>query len=338
MGQKYSLLMNSRAAAGKDSGAPNPSPEDTCSSPPTILQPLPTEILLMISDFLPLSGIMALSYTCRALCNKMGVSIQNVLGEPISAPQIPTYAVKSSQERRPQPRASPPERGLSLKRVERLKLLCMLDLDGQLPQNKIICSSCATTHHRACFSEKSLQAENSHRQCLGSAGRVWICPHWIIDYSHARTHTQDSHSCGNNGFFMMTTWRGQIAPHYNWLVMPVIDGRLPSKQIVTDALRSLAVPVCPHWRFCDPFITDLYFAFADQGWVFRKYCQHCGTSVYFDIHRPDLRPRGLYLVVRRKSLEFKSRTDPAWIAQLHDPSEFPALEQVWQAATGGGRD
>ena len=136
----------------------------------------------------------------------------------------------------------------------------------------------------------------------------------------------------------MTTWRGQIAPHYSWLVMPVIDSGLPSKQLVTDALRSLAVPVCPHWRFCDPFITDLYFTFADQGWVFRKCCQHCRTSVYFDIHRPALRPRGLYLVVRRKRLEFKSRTDPAWIAQLHDPSEFSALEQVWQAATGGGRD
>ena len=82
----------------------------------------------------------------------------------------------------------------------------------------------------------------------------------------------------------MTTWRGQIAPHYSWLVIPVIDGGLPSKQLVTDALRSLAVPVCPHPRFCDPFITDLYFTFADQGWVFRKCCQHCRTSVYFDIH------------------------------------------------------
>lgn len=205
MGQTFSLLVNSRAAVGKDNGAPNPSPENTCSSPPTTLQQLPTEILPMISDFLPLSGIMALSYTCRTLRNKMGVSIQTVLGEPNSAPQIPNYAVKPSQERRPQPRASPPERGLSLKRVERLKLLCMLDLDGQLPQNKTICSSCATTHHRAYFSEKSLKVENIHRQCLGSAGRIWICPHWIIDYSYIQTRTQDIHRCGNNGLFVMTT-------------------------------------------------------------------------------------------------------------------------------------
>ena len=137
MGQTSSLLVNSRAAVGKDNGAPNPSPENTCSSPPTTLQQLPTEILPMISDFLPLSGIMALSYTCRTLRNKMGVSIQTVLGEPNSAPQIPNYAVKPSQERRPQPRASPPERGLSLKRVERLKLLCMLDLDEQLPKTRL---------------------------------------------------------------------------------------------------------------------------------------------------------------------------------------------------------
>lgn len=51
---------------------------------------------------------------------------------------------------------------------------------------------------------------------------------------------------------------------------------------------------------------------------------------------PEVLPT-LYLVVQRKSLEFKNRTDPAWIAQLHDPSDFRALEQAWQAATGRGR-
>ncbi|KAL2038801.1 hypothetical protein N7G274_008559 [Stereocaulon virgatum] len=80
---------------------PKTSHQDICSSLPTPLQLLPAETILMISDLLPLSGIMVLSHTCRALSIKLRVSTQGVLGEPriiTNIPPPPTPKKITSQE------------------------------------------------------------------------------------------------------------------------------------------------------------------------------------------------------------------------------------------------
>ena len=335
MGQILSLLVKRRAAAEKVNEKPKTSQEDICSSLPTTLQLLPAEIILMISNLLPLSGIMALNYTCRALSIKLGVSTQGVLGEPSIVTNIPTYAERSHQEREPQPRSSLPEHRPSLKRLERLELLCMLDRDGQLPQQKAVCSSCATTHDRVCFSEKSLNMESSQRRCLGSTGSIWICPHWIIDYSNWQdcTEPRKDHECGDAKVCVM---HGQTRPTIKWpiLNLTLIHDDTPSQEFVTAVLRGNKVAICPHWRMCDSFVTDLYSPNYNRC-SSRRQCRICGTSIYFSMTTHFDSGNMLQVVVERRKLEFTSCTDPAWIAQLHDPTQFQVLERAWLAATGG---
>ena len=47
----------------------------------------------------------------------------------------------------------------------------------QKPDSKVLCSSCRTRHVVKNFSQSQLQKDSSERQCLGSEGRLWICPH-----------------------------------------------------------------------------------------------------------------------------------------------------------------
>ena len=90
----------------------------------------------------------------------------------------------------------------TLHHSERLELLYMLDRDNKIPKSKAVCSGCADTHNQSLFSLESLAQSSRERHCLGSAGRLWICPHWVFDHNLITTSARPhwSHTCGGKGW------------------------------------------------------------------------------------------------------------------------------------------
>ena len=50
---------------------------------PVALPNLPTELILAVAHYLPPSNYMSLSYSCRTIHDKMGVSIAHVVGDKV---------------------------------------------------------------------------------------------------------------------------------------------------------------------------------------------------------------------------------------------------------------
>ena len=149
-------------------------------------QEIPVELLFEITNCLSPASLLSLSYTCRSLSHALGLSVNEELGKPkpCAKVQMPDNRFQDSVPQNRAPVSPQPWNVQDLEdtmRPERLELLCMLDRDGMWP-GKSICSACTTVHNKSSFSQESLQQSNSTRQCLGSQGRIWICPHIQTDY------------------------------------------------------------------------------------------------------------------------------------------------------------
>ncbi len=142
-----------------------------CEKVPINLPRLPTEIILDIAGYMTPSGQISLSYSCRQIRIKMGTSLVHILGEEES--MTPLSSSPLSVESR------------NIRSLERLELRSMLDRDGRIPSLKRLCFGCETAHDSSLFPISSFAQLSTERRCLGSAGRVWICPHQIFYYDQA---------------------------------------------------------------------------------------------------------------------------------------------------------
>ena len=256
--------------------------------PPLILPNFPTEIILTIAQYLPPSSLMSLIHSCRTIHNKMGVSIEHLLGTKNqiahlsgfslgkTLPEMVCSADESSDflinGQTLAPGVNEGARGItwSLPDVtenvyhsERLKLLYMLDRDQKIPPSKAVCTSCADTHDRSLFSTKTLAHPIYERSCLGSVGRVWICPHWMFDCNLVTTSAepQGLHACGDKGVYVHMVYSDiyHLTPNVRWPII-VLQGNndAPSKKVVDDILGLMDIPVCKHLRYTDQFVSRLY--------------------------------------------------------------------------------
>lgn len=151
----------------------------TAESVRTILPSSPTEIILIIAQYLPPSSLMSLSYSCRTIHNKMGVSIEHLLGTKNQIAHLPGSSLEDNlpdrvylNEGARGTTRSLPTMTRNVYHSERLKLLYMLDRDQKVPPSKAVCTNCADTHDRSLFSSKTLAQPSCERSCLGSVGRV----------------------------------------------------------------------------------------------------------------------------------------------------------------------
>ena len=329
----------------------------------TILPFLPTEVLLFIAQFLPPSSLMSLTYTCRTIRSNMDVSIEHSLGKKNRITQLPPLDLYLNL---PKPTGS----GWSLPTVERnvyhserLKLLCMLDHDQIIPPGKAVCSGCADVHDRSLFSDKSLAQSSGERLCLGTAGRIWICPHWTFDHNLITTSAvpRGTHTCSGKGVMMVTAYAATATPIIIWPLIALRDNNdLPSKKLVEDILDRMNMSVCKHLQFTDPIVSRLYSPvylrqkrdlvqsgryplfvsrFSIPGtpgyldWLTHGKCESCGTKFHFCIGADHTGQKNIQLVVERKIAAFLGCTDRDWIEQVTDPAEFEGLEQRWYAAS-----
>ncbi len=159
----------------------------TNPTPVTILK-LPTELILDLAGYLQPSAYMSLSYSCRRVCKQMSASFAHVLGDKVPMGQS-SASVASANLR-------------NHRSLERLTLRSLLDRDGKIPSSETFCNGCPDTHDSSQFSLTSLAQPSMERQCLGRAGRMWICPHQILDYHQLNWATEDFHICGSCHIFM----------------------------------------------------------------------------------------------------------------------------------------
>ena len=342
----------------------------------TILPSLPTEIILIVAQYLAPSSLMSLTYSCRTIRYKMGVSIEDLLGKKKQKVQLSENALSNNLPKmvilNGEITHSLPTMPRDVHHSERLTLLYMLDRDEKVPLSKAVCADCADTHDRSLFSSKSLAQPSCERRCLGSVGRVWICPHWKIDHNLVTSSAEprDIHYCRNTGALVTMDEddvNNETTPRVTWRILKLHGNNdAPSKEAVDDILRLIGINVCKHLQFADAFVSRLYSPDCKKlrsfdlycrcsscvrqlsrphhgGYIYglTKYtgfrsggnCESCGTNVHFQIRADRNGQETLELVVQRKIGMFQGCTDPAWIEQVNDPSEFDELERKWYVAT-----
>ena len=333
---------------------------------------VPTEIILAAAADLPPSSLMSLSYSCSNIRNRLDVSIEHLLGERDKIVPLPRFALSSKLPKLTIRSGghviwSSPTMAQNFYHTERLELLSMLDRDRNIPPSKAVCSGCAGMHDRSLFSSESLAQSSRERRCLGSAGRLWICPHWIFDHNLVSTSAkrQGNHICGKKWVTVVAIDHDVTEPTIFWPVAVLRgDDKAPSKKFVEDFLARTDVSVCKHLHFSDSFVSSLYSPDCKKLWandhdlpcpcstcarqpqpttaaerldlVRGGKCESCGTNVHFNISANRNGERKLTLVVRRKIAEFRGCTDGAWIDQVNDPREFEELERKWFKATDEG--
>ena len=221
--------------------------------------------------------------------------------------------------------------------------LCVLERSGQIDPSRAVCSSCVATHEIPFFSPDSLNHQSDKRECLGRAGRMWICPHWQCSYDELRFYSDDRrpiHICGDSTQFATYTCG---KPSVKWPLIKLRAGQaLPSTSQVENALRPLTASVCPHFKMNDPFVFRRYspdcgklfnLSFPRSLWLpcrckaclrQEPNCPECGAEVSFDVTEDYLK-----VFVQRKGGEFNGVMDPIWIKQLAFPANFERLKKAW---------
>jgi hypothetical protein len=198
----------------------------------------------------------------------MGVAIEDLLGKTNQNAQISENALSNNL---PELLISDggditwslPTMARNVYHSERLMLLYMLDRDQKIPPSKAVCRDCADTHDRSLFSSNSFAQPNCKRSCVGSVGRVWICPHWMFDHNLVTTSPEPkaSHNCGDRDVSLLML-RGigddSLTPTMVWPITVLHGNDAPSKKAVEDILGLMDIGVCKHLRFTDAFVSRLY--------------------------------------------------------------------------------
>ena len=310
----------------------------------TTLLRLPTEIILDLASYLPLSSYMSLSYSCRTIRKKMDASITHLLGGTALIRQ--SSASTLSVEVR------------NICFLERWELLCMLNRDEKPPLSKTFCGQCEQAH-KCSGSSKNLSTQVvKERHCPGTAGLVWICPRQILEYGQATSSmTGESHRCESIASYIGGTRCSRRAETgiclTSWPIMRVVPNSVPSSEEVNEALSSLNAPVCPHLRLNDAHVANAY----SQDRQLRRWrkdwrdtakdcqrdiytseppliviCHFCSTEVQFKIRAECYGPETLYVTILRRVTEIRSCKDRAWICHVADPADFEEYTTAWQAS------
>ena len=317
------------------------------------LQLLPSEILLEIVQYLGPSSLKSLHRVCRRTND---IYIRHLkthqdLESIFDFSDLSLYSVFEVMIRR-----SFGSSHNALRHLERMAFLAMLERDDSIPPSRSICSACATTHETRCFSDETLRQMSKFRECLGTSGRMWICPNTILSFEqvrtlggHLRRHViiQDCDSLSVAGRMAMTV---------KWPLLHTPPGYVPLSSCVSALLSLLHAPVCPHWQLKDSFVISQYDEECKllkptetiddldmpspcecNGCTGRTgECVHCGTKVQFvfgyDIHFKST----LFVTSSRKLGIYKNCTDPTWIAQLNHSSDFTNLERAWKQTMHSG--
>ena len=313
-----------------------PIPELEAETGPITLPKVCTELILDIAEYLPPSGYMSLSYSCRMIRNKMGAYFAEVLGDTDPKGELSgsTLSIESR----------------NIRYLERLELWSMLVRDGKIPLRKVWSGGYQTKIIDDCSSITTRLYEpisRGHRG-LATTGILWVCPHRILDHEDVTMgwKTDDHHMCGNS--FVSSSGGVGVRWSTTWSIMMIPANSVPTSKEVMEALRPLEAPICPHLRLNDASVARIYNPrcqnlHSNRKWkdpasacrcsncVSRKlFCSYCDTAVSFDI-RPYLGQARLCLFIWRTKLFGRSFIERDWIAQVARPADLEDYKRAWEA-------
>lgn len=296
-----------------------PVPQSPAIRSCSALQNLPVELLQEIGALLPPVYRMSLSYTCRRHRQTLNCSIAYVLKDPrlMDTPFPGGWAS-----------------AIRFFKANRLELLKLLDRDGKISENELVCVACAKTHSKAKFSLESVHQGGTERACAGITGRVWLCPHFIFYHEPAdlvlprpfgKVPQRRDGSCEkcldlvSMGLMGITTLP----------ILGVSEWSSFHEQDVREVLSGLHAPICPHLRLSSPLVFEIYsrhcsFSEPNADGRPRKSCTcnsclpsarcpSCYASIRFDEQVSDLGRRTLRVIISRfVEPQRRDPTCPRW--------------------------
>lgn len=300
------------------------------------LPKLCSELILDIAEYLPPSSYMSLSYTCRIMRNKMGVSFAQVLGDKNQKGRLSgsTLSIESR----------------NIRYLERLELWSMLVRDGKIPRRKAMFSGYQTKiiDDYSMVKTPIYAPRSTDLRCLGTAGLLWVCPHRLLSHSDAtmKRETDNNHLCGSG-------YVSSFSPIVIiWWIMRIPINSVPTCKEVVEALRPLNAPICPHLRLNDASVARIYDSecrklHRDKTWndpasacrcsmclsdhPLAVICSYCDTRIMFDIE-PDNRGRARFCLLIMRTSEFgRSCSDREWKSQVAPPTDWKEYETAWEA-------
>ena len=202
-----------------------------------------------------------------------------------------------------------------------------------------------TTHY--------FERHDSHHSVGSNAGKVWVCPHRILDYSESTRsmETTEVQGCGGNGRLFVNGRYGNSLLS-RWLIMRAPQGLAPSTEEGQEALRSLDAPICPHLRLNDPILESIYrLDYQRLRWKTEgigvapdcrcrmcswkrprtEICQYYGTRILFTIKPKRRGLETLNFITWGILRDVWGSIDGAWISQLSSLADFEEHERAWQA-------
>ena len=304
----------------------------------------------MVAECLPPLNLLALSQTCSSLRTILDVHIEAVLPKTVAQIALDRppfiyyweprsqYSIDEDAENgyKPAPRG-----GLSKEDSQRLEFLFMLERDGRLSAQRLVCSGCVQTHERSLFSSQTLQRQPTKRYCLGWEGRLQICPHQALSYVDILEQPPISlcESCGDErNYWSIKDYGGRLCLHlYRSLTFGVpLDPTMPD---LTEILKTRCIPFCPHTNSSDKnFLAWIHYHTKhinlgevcedcpaydqpngyDSGYVGHHNCDTCGIWVRMSTVSQGL--RGIQIFVHRDLGYLSTKPiDPQWIANVTMP-------------------
>ncbi len=314
---------------------------------------LPKELFLMVAECLPPLNLLALSQTCSSLRTILDVHIESVFHKTVVQKALGRqpfiyywdssgrYSIDEDSENGYEPA---PRRSLSEENSQRLEFLFMLERDGQLSAQRLVCSRCVQTHERSLFSSETLQREPTKRNCLGWEGRLQICPHQALSYADIleRPPIALCGSCGHEPNHWSIQDHGEglwLHLHKTLTLGETLDLTMPN---LTRTLKSRCIPFCPHTNSSDKnFLAWIHYHTSrvihdeicedcpanyqrgsySSGYVGHHSCDTCGMRVRMSSEYQGLQyPEGIQISVDRDLGHTSTKpTDPQWIANVTIP-------------------
>ena len=331
----YGLEISHFNSNDTSSEALPPTPELETETVPTTLPRVCSELILDIAEYLPPSSQMSLSYTCRVLRSKMGVSFAQVLG--YRDPKGQLSGSKLSIESR------------NIRFLERLELWSMLVRDREISLWR---ASFSGYHTKFRYDYSMVETPlytpiSTEHRCVGAAGLLWVCPHRTLDYKNAtmERETNDSHRCGK-GWISLSSPPSHIT--IMWSIMRIPANSVPTSEEVVEALRPLNAPICPHMRLNDASVARIYdpkcsnknwddpapacrCSVCLSGGPLPVICSYCNTSLGCNI-QPNRSSRAKFCLFIMRTTRFgRSCIDRDWIAQVARPDDLEDYKRAWEA-------
>lgn len=276
-----------------------PSLPTSLSPPRTVFGLLPTELLLLISSFLPSSGKLSLSYTCRRFHS------------------IFTILVEDLFERWPSPSESKSRRHDQ----DLYKSIVRATHSSNRPQSsenvspqRPNCRLCSEENLCSDFSITALRRRDNQQVCIKHEGLLWVCPSNSWNYEQASALGQDLASLGPRLKAQARPFPGGIGlcpckQHFTTVHNSTIiqafpikrfasQAMMPTPTMVAQLLEDVHLRICPHRSMSSPQIPKCFRpncirtfdmdksqcpCLCCRNWLkFKwKYCYPCFTEVQF---------------------------------------------------------